>query len=651
MNALTLAVATVLSGIPMADVSPYALKVQPDGTLEYSYDLTLTKASGGSPDALAAHGEEKVKEFLKGLPKTLKVTVPRGTPLTISAGRALEPGKLATSFATIPEGTMESDNPLANKGGARLRPAFDPNEPHLLLTVEAVAWEVRQLDLTALAAEEVDTEAIRRELFNKLLDLALARQKVTQGDQKEGAIALVARLATANACLDHAKVNPKAQADTEAAPAIAAEFERLNANADNLVPPPPFSWRPELTCAWIRQRVLGQPFERSRAGTAAVLTFLDLLQKDPKLAGQFDTLRRRRDHFLGVPATEGITRWKELAKGRPGEIIDTLSEFIESLPLEERVPPPLLSLPETPFVRFLSELKGPERAHAFAELSTAVQDGRVTPNSESWPASRDAALAPLCRQDKGKSVEFDGDWRERFVSTFAALNGAAAEARGGSGAPERDDGERSELSIRLLVPPALEVEPLAEVFTKEADALEKLVEALTAEKLTGLAGLGADGQRTSPIVATARIWIPRLRGLAALASVDATDPKLAAEGRRLAAAWRSEPAFSKDVREASASPVSIGAERLHAAVVGVARRELAVEFSSPPKLELVGGKLPSIQLAPSEQRYIVPALVTVEAPGNSTRKPLDRAQVKSLVEGVQRDGTQAEGAFVEAMKP
>lgn len=650
MNLLSLVVAAALSGTPMADVSPYALKHLPDGSLEYSYDLSVVKSAGGTADAIAAHGEEKVKAFLKGLPKTLKVTVAAGTPLEVTAGRPLEPGKLTMSFATIADGPMASDNPLANKGGARLRPAFDPDEPRLLLTAEAMAWQVRQIELSALAAEEVDTEALRRDLWNKVFDAALARHKATQGDQKEGALALVARVAAANACLDRSKVNAKAHAEADVSAAIDAEISRLTESPDALVPPQPFSWRPELTCAWVRMRALAQPFERSRAGTAAVLTFLDLLQKDPKLAATWDQVRQRRDRFLGLPATEASVKWKELSKGAPGERIEGLNDFIESMPIDDRVPPPLVAWPETPFAKFLSELKGAERSHAFAELATAVQDGRVVTGAETWPKAQDAALAPFCRQDKGKAVAFDGDWRERFHATFAALVGSAADARGGIGGGDREEAERSELSVRLLVPPALEVEPLGDAFAREAESLEKLVEALQAEKLGGLSSLGADGARGGPIVATARSWIPRLKGLAALAHPEQQAAKEVAEGRRFANAWRSEPALSKDVREVSASPVSMSNERMHAAIVGVGRRELSVSYQQAPKMTLVGGKLPGIELGASEQRYIVPALVSIEAPASAARRPIERSALKSLVEGAQREVTQIEGAFVEAVK-
>jgi hypothetical protein len=642
----------VLAAAPMTDVSPFAVKRLPDGSLEYAYDLTTVKAAGGSPDAIAAHGEDKVKAFIKGLPRSMKVVVAPGAPWEVGSGRALESGRLATSFATISEGAMASDNPLADKSGSRLRAPLDPAEPHLLLSAEAIAWQVRQLELSALAAEEVDTEALRRELWNKVLERALARHQQGQGDAREGALALAARVSAATACLDKSKVSAAVRADSDATVAVDAEISRLTDSPDAVLPPVPWSWNPQLQCAWIRARAIGQPFERSRGGTAAVLLFLDFLAKDPRLATLWERVRTRRDRFLGAPSREPILLWKEKAAGKAGEAVDTLNEFIEALPIDDRLPPPLIASPVTPFGKFLSELSGAERTHAFAELANAVQDGRVVAGASSWPAARDSALSALCLPEGCKSVRFDGAWTDRLQGSFSALLGSNGEARGDSLAPEREDGERSELKVRLLVPPSLEVEPVPELFARGAVSLEKLVEALQAEQLGGLAGLGPDGQRSGPVVATAKVWIPRLKGLAALANPELPTAKELADGRRLAGAWRSEPAFSKEVREASASPVSTPGERQHAAIVGVSRRELTVTFAKPPKIAAAPGtSAEPFVFMPSEQRYIVPVLVTVGAVSSAAKKPMELKALKALTDGVGRDAAQAEGAFAEALKP
>lgn len=646
---MILALTAVLAAAPVADVSPFAVKRLADGSLEYSYDLSAVKVAGGTPDAIAAHGDEKVKAFLKGLPRSMKVRVASGGPIEVSAARGVEQGRLATSFAGVGDGPMSSDNPLATRGGARLRPALDPDEPHLLLSAEAIAWEVRQLELSTLAAEAVDAEPLQRELWAAVLDRAIKRSTGSQGDAREGAFALSARVAAASACLDPAKVPAAARASVDLSQLIDAELVRLGASLDALAAPAPWSWRPELTCAWVRARALAQPFERSRAGTAAVLVFLDLLEKDARLGQLWERLRARRDRFAGAPGAEPILLWKEKTGGKAGEALETLNAYLERLPMDAREPPGLLAQASTPFGRFLEELAGPERRQAFAELATAVQDGRVLARTDAWAPARDAALVPFCAPEGQKAIRFDGEWRDRLQLAFTALLGGHAELRGGGAAPQREELERSELKVNLLVPPHLEVEPLPELFSRGAESLERLVEALQAEKLGGLLALGPDGQRGGPVLGTARLWIPRLKGLAALANPESADAKELAEARRLAQAWRTEPGFSRDVREASAAPISMPGERQHAAIVGVSRRELAVTWAKPPRFEAVGDASPFV-LLPAEQRYIVPVLVSVGALASPEKRPLDRSALKALVDRVQRDALQAEGAFAEALK-
>ena len=67
---LLVALAAAPSNAPIAEVWPYQARRLPTGEVEYTYDLTAVKKHGSTPDAAAAHGEEKVKEFLKALPRT-----------------------------------------------------------------------------------------------------------------------------------------------------------------------------------------------------------------------------------------------------------------------------------------------------------------------------------------------------------------------------------------------------------------------------------------------------------------------------------------------------------------------------------------------------------------------------------------------------
>ncbi len=652
---LTLLTAAVLANAPMADVWPFKGARLPDGSIEYTYDLTALKASSGFADAKEAHGEAEVKAFLARLPKQVVVRVPAGVPVTLTSGQGLERAPLATSFALTPDGPLATDNPLGKKAGAKLLAPLDPRTPKVLLGAEAPLWWARQLEEAALAAVEVDTEWLRRELWAKVAERAVARFRSSSGDAREGALALAARVLWASSCGDLARVPAAGKNDGELKTAIEAERARLSLDVDGQVAPAPWSTTPELGCAFHRARVLSRPFEQSRAGTSAVLLFLELLERDGKLAATWQRVRQRRDRFLGEPASEPLLEWRTQAKGDPARALDALNEFIEALPVTARVPPPLLAWPETPFTKFLAELSGPERAAALDELAAAVGDGRVAPGTSTgkapgWPVLREAALAALL-SDASKVVQIDSGWRDRLGGAFAALQGSHHDTRRGGLDPDDEVLDRTRLELRLNVPPLLEVEPLPQTFMKAARSLEALVTALTDERLTALSGLGADGARTGPIVPEARRLAALLSGLAALAQGGSSEVsgQGAAEARRFLASWRSERWFTRDVRAAFAAPIAMGSERSHAALVGVSRRELRVGFALPPKPTLVGDVAGFVLNAAVEQRYLVPVLVTVGASAPALSRPVERAKLKGAVEGAGRDLEKLEAVFHETL--
>jgi hypothetical protein len=650
---LSLPLLAVLSAAPMADVWPYAGRRLNDGTLEYSYDLSLVKASGGTADAKEVWGDVAVAEFLKALPKEVRVRVAPGSAINITAGRPLEPTPLAVNFALSPDGPLAFDNPLGLKASNKLRPLLAPEQPKVLVGVEMMLWEARSLEATSLAAAEVDTEWMRRELWGKLAEQAVAIGKGRVGDGREGALALAARLLAANACLDPGRVPAFVHANDELEIATQGEIQRLMADPDAALPPAPWVWNPELTCGWIRARALAQPFDASRAGTVAVLTFVELLEKDGKLKAFWERVRQRRDRFVGQPAEERIVEWQRRVKGNLEKIYENLDQFIETLPVKERVPPGLMGFSQTPYERFLHELDGPERTAAWDELSAAVQDGRVkTEASGPWSTIRERALSSVVAVDAQKDVLFESSWRDRLATAFTALQGAYHEVREGGReqAPRSDEQERSDLRLSLEVPPMLEVEPLPLAFDNQAASLERLAAAITQENLQGLRGFFPDGRRGSePILAGVAHLVPILRGLARLADGKNLDGKDAQEARRFISTWRSESGLTRDVREAFAAPFTYNDERQHTAIAGVSRREMVVGFSSPPKVELVGDPKYFTPILEAEQRYLVPVLVTVPAKASAQTRPLERQQVKDAIDAAERNPQKVDGAFIEAL--
>ncbi|GMU61387.1 MAG: hypothetical protein AMXMBFR34_31500 [Myxococcaceae bacterium] len=644
---LSTALVVTLSAAPLADVWPYAVKRAPDGALEYAFDLTPLKAGKGTPDAVELHGEEQVKAFLKLLPRQATVRV-AADGVDVSAGRELEWGALASAFSQVGDGPWTSDNPLAKKPAARLRAALDPEEPKVLVPVDLLAFQVRQLEDAALAGVELDTEWLRRQLFTQVAERAVKRFQGTDGDLREGALALAGRLYAAAACLDEAKL--PASLPVEVLGAARADVQRLTHDADALVAPVPWSRTPELSCAWVRTRALAQPFEQSRAGTVAVLTYLLFLEKDAKLAALHQRVLARRDRFLGAPTADLLIKWKEATRGDADGALDRLNEFLDALPIVERRPPGLLAEPTTPFAGFVRQLQGAELSAATEELAAAVQDGRLAPSAAreaAWPVAREAALAALVT-DGTKGVSVDGAWRARLKGAFSALQVAHLDGRVGGLDVAPEEHERNGLTVRLNVPPTLAVEPLPEVYARLARSLERLSQALTAEGLGGLQGLDVEGKKGGAVVAEAKRWILRLTGLAKLETFGSAPPsgQDVAEAKRYLLAWRAESA--RDVRQAGASVRSMGGERRHSAIVGVSRRELVVGFSGRPAVTVVGAPA-GLTAQVADQRYLVPVLVTVGAMAPASRRALEVRALRSALDGVQRDATKAEGAFSEAL--
>lgn len=643
-------VVAVLGSAPMADVWPYQGKRLADGSIEYAYDLTALKASSGFADAKEANGEEALKKFLAGLPRQVTVKVQQGAPLTLTGGQGLEGAPLAVSFALTPDGPLSAENPLGKKTGARLLAPLDPRTPKVLVGTELPLWLARQVEDGAVAAVEIDTEWMRRELWTKVADKALARAKSSGGDTREGAYALAARVLAASSCGDAAKMPDKAKADPELKTAVEAELSRLSNDGDSVVPPAPFSWTPELGCAWLRARALSRPFEQSRAGTAAVLVFFSILDADPKLANLWERTRQRRDRFLGAPKEEPILSWKAATNGDVSKALDGLSGFIEGLPLTNRTPPPLVAWPVTPYSKFLAELSGAERSAAMDELAAAVGDGRVAVSGPGWPVLREAALAPLLTPPK--AVQVDSGWRDRLSGAFAALQGSHREARRGGLDADEETLDRTELKVRLNVPPLLEVEPTTIVFERQARSLEALAAALAQENLSGLKGFTADGKRTpDTLVNDAKRLVPLLDGLSRLAQIDASqlEGKAVTDARRFIATWRSEGGLTRDVRATFALGYASGSERAHAAIVGVSRRELRVGFSAPPKASLAQANPGFVLNTGVEQRYLVPVLVTVGAIAPHTLRAADRATVKAAVDAAGRDLSRLDGVLHESL--
>jgi hypothetical protein len=635
------AVLALALAAPLADVWPYALEAVGDGGVEYRYDLLALKRSRGPGEAREAHGDEAVQRFLASLPAQARVRVFPSAPPELTVGRGPESRPLAPSFASVSEGPLETDG-LLPATAARLRPALDARQPHLLVSGQLVAHEVRALEDAALVAEAADAEPLQRELWSRLEALVLGRLGDAQGEARQGALLLAAHLAAASSCL-----NPVAGrgGPPDLAAAVESERQRLVARLQAQRLRPPWTGSAELACAGLRQAALATPLPEGRAGAAAVLTFLEVLASEPRLGQRLAALSARRRRFQGAPATERLAVWARAAGSEPGLALERLDDFLAHLPPGARPPPPLLEPPSTSLERYLQGLQEPERARAWEELAQAVEEGRVAPGAEGLAEAREAALAPLLRLDGPGLPVVDSGWRELLRRAFVQLLGGQLAPRPSGSEDEPEPSERSELRVRLMVPPWLEVEPLPGLYEGLGTSLQRLEEALQAEHLTGLRALGPAGAGSGPLLVELGRLRVRLAGLAALSGgARAATPAELAAARSFLSRWRVLPAQGRDVREMHPTPGGF------AAVTGVARRELVVGFGAPPGLEVPGAAPGLVVDATARQRYLVPVLEGTLVAEQAARPALGAARVRAVIDGAGRDPERSVEALREAMR-
>lgn len=643
-------------------VWPYRGVRHADGTLEYWYDLRPAKRASALSDAFAAYAESEVRGFLAELPPEARVRLEGPGAVTLALGRGPDTVPLAPSFAKMSTGPILLEEPLSRGPDARLRPPLHALMPKPLVGAAAALFGARQLEEGAVAAIELDAEPAWRRVLARLGAAAVARARSTSGDARAGALVLAARAAAAQRCLEPSALAAQlagAKAE-EQDDAVLRELEALRAAA---VAAPQTRWLGGAArgCGRLRAHALSLPFADERAGVAAPLVFLTLLEADPALARDWAALRRLQDATRGAPASEPLESWRSAAKGAPAAAIERMSEFLEGLPQEARVPPGLLPVPAPPFRRVLGQIALAERGSDVDELVAAVEDGRFNALArlERWPDAREAALAALVSEaEPAAEVRLEASWRTSLTGAFAWLQGANPTGIEPFEPVDPPAQERSRLKVRLVAPPLVEVEPLPWVYRKAAASLERLDALVTAERLGHLRAVRSDGGRAPEPLSRE---VPRaalvLRGLAALAAPRLDTPLVdrgaVAAARAFLARRDEDPYLTQDVRVVAVAPAAGDGRREHVGVAGVGRMELAVRFAAPPKRAVVTSR-PGYESffevdAEAAQRYLVPRAVTVAAEAPGAVQPLSPATLRALVDGVGRDPVRAQDAFRERL--
>ncbi len=642
---------------PVTDVWPSKVRRLEDGGLEYTYDLKPVKSRKVTLDFGPDAEEADAAKFLRSLPDSVTARVELGkSRLRFHAAGGLEDAPLAPSFAQSSQGVFAAPGVGARGRDVKV-PALHPDAPHPLPSADLLLWHHRQAQDGAWAAlllaahdGNVGVSMNRRTFLQRVLEQSLHRAATLQGDSRDGARRLAARLAGVMEATGAPGARPW-RSDPELWTKVQEEAQLL-ARAEPRFPSTPWlQWRDSMRNLPPFDRAVQRPFENTRIGAAAVLTFLAILERDGELQTAWAEHRRLRDRLFGQPTSELIAWYRgALGDGTADAALEDLSPFLARMPrelVESEVTAPLIAKPHTPLTRFLAALEGPEQLHGVEELTVALQDGRVRFDAgadKPWWQAKDAWAQALVAATEDERLGSTPDYRQRLARTMQALLGAHDEIRGGESWLEDDaqaQGQprttvqrastntepRNGFRIRLMVPPHLELEPLPEVYAEIARGWQRLAAAAKeqgrAASLKGLAPNG--GQRSLTIAAEAQRMGALFSGLAIVARValgeeapaNDADRKLMREATTFLARWRTMPELRADARYLL--PVGEAMDPgtfVHSGVLGIGRRELEVRFETAPQVELKSaGRAIDLDAvfelhARAVQRYQLPVLAT-----------------------------------------
>jgi hypothetical protein len=629
--------ASVAAPLYAGEVWPSKVSVQTDGSLEYVYDLRGLKVSTLPPDVQAEAGEEAAKAFLKGLPNTVRLVAdPSTAALSVSAPGELEHSAPVASFAASPSGAWTPPSEFEKPAHTAKLPALHHDTPKVLPSVDMLLWKSRQVEDGVLAAVLSASErgALglpmgRRAFWNAVLASTVRRYHSVEGDARDGAVALAARV---GAALRASEGQLPGVLSETAVLAEAAEHEAVPVRSTDLNPGlvAAYNFTSDIGDLDNSESVLGRPMADSRPGLAGALVFLSTLEKDARLAKSYSALRGLRDDFLGPAPDDVLDVYKSAASEGVAKALDGMGDFLPQVEAKRADwnQPRLFAPPQTPIRGFLGSLEGAERGNALDELAAALQDGRVAPDAApkgSWAILREASLVPLFKPEEayGGKLVISGSYRARLSGAFRALFRSGFDSGQDTGGDATSDEPGTPvLKVRLQVPPNVQVEPLPSLYGRLAVAYQRLAEALAAHgNAGGVQGLTQTGGRRPSTARAEAGELARLyRGLELVALRGAgplpLGPDTPAEQRRALATaerflsgWRNDFDLGRNVR---------GGASGDEAQLSVTRRQLDVSFDGTPKTQVVGftdeKTNPFVADTTASQGYLVPVL-TLAVPG------------------------------------
>jgi hypothetical protein len=607
--------------------------------LEYAYDLTGLKAGLSGGQAGTELDAASARALADGLPETAHVVVDlSGAALSLDVASEREVGEPVPSFATALAGERVRAGPLDARPGPRLLPGLHPDVPRVLPSVDVLAWKARVGTAALLAgmAAALDSGAAGgplglRAFWTQVAESAARRIRLTEGDAQEGAVMLAAHVVAA---LERQGPVPQGVLKLLAGEPSAPVLKERRALAASVQPSAlEATFSQALHGQAARDAVLELALPESRAGKAAALTFLLLLEQDAKLRDSWAGWQGFRRRAWGASTLDVLAGWGDVVKTQGGAAA-SLEDFPACVAALQRArlrSPPLVATLRSPLEAQLEGLGGAGSSTARGDLVHALEGiPREVAEGAAWLEAVDAAFAALVATPDAADLprrEVSGRYRERLGQALLAtwpLPAVPADPPGGEvGLAEAPP---AAARVALMVPPHLAYEPAGAFLERMAQAQSRLVTWLEQEtRLGGAPSVRSDGSRGGTLRAEAAGLRDLYRGLWLLARAapadSPADTAALARAQSFVQGWRDDVDLGQDVRVALPLP-GAGAVLVH----GVSRQELRVGWLRLPRVESVDldPRLGVYAERRASQKYLLPLLVTGHAPGMKgvpARKP------------------------------
>jgi len=662
--------AALMIGGGMADtlyldeIYPTRIEGGEGGVFYLVYDLSKYQAPGWQPYWMKEdHGgggakptSEEIESYLAKLPAELRVKVDM-TP--------------ATFYVDTSEEYLSEET--------KLEPSFAPfASEENLPSVDMLLWRGKFSDDGLMAAFEYYDEYARPGLTRSVMYERLAQAALSHindgGNAGLGARALAAKY---YAAMQLAGTKPPAQvtADADLRKRVDAEVAAIKPDEARWKPISFYTWTPQLSYIYIRDRILCEPFAED--GAQAALVLAGILAADPELGQAYLTERTCRDELTGKPYRDFLTMFiQACGTDSPFAVLCDEAKFnaivakVQSqLNPDEDINVVLLPAASTPETRFMATLM-PDQLVDFMNLfMAAIRDGSVSldPGAKGpWYLFQQHALEPLLtlgNTPEGKKLSVSDIYQERLDEAFQALYAAHRETHAknaefggvGAAAPYYEYVNK----IKLYIQPVNNMEPLPEVYRLTSLAYERLagILALCYDGGSQIRGYRPQGEQVELVASSEVKKLASLyRGFYLLAcddlgmapdAISVGDNALRQQARDFLKNPLGDGELKQDVR--FLLPVGRGGDpgkptTYYWAIGGILERRITFSFDELPALDLGKGNddVYEVGYESSTRRIGAAQFYDFELAGT---KSLNRDEFRALVEKAGRNPANLEEAL------